>query len=167
MATVGAMTKTILLAGAATMAVLGITAGAVLRPGFADAQEPFAGSWDVFDVVQAPWVEADYNGPIDEQIAKGRITFMPKAVQAPGFLNCDKARFEITSVPPEFLFQGNLSDPAKQAADLGHDGGEIRNLAMTCDAADADVYMDFSLLSDDLLVFALDNMIYRLQRVTE
>ncbi|TDQ84308.1 hypothetical protein A8950_0858 [Dongia mobilis] len=161
------MTRKLLLVGAVTLASLAGLAGTLLQIGPADAQEPFAGSWDVVDVVQAPWVEADYKGPVNAEIAQGRITFMAQAVQAPGFLNCDKARFEVAEVPAAFLFQGNLSDPARQAADLGHDGGDILNLAMTCQSGDADVYMDFSLLADDLLVFALDNMIYRLRRVAE
>jgi hypothetical protein len=161
------MTRKLLLTGAVMLASLAVATGALLQIGSADAQEPFAGSWDVVDVVQAPWVEADYKGPIDAEIARGRITFMAQAVQAPGFLNCDKARFEVARVPVEFLFQGNLSDPVRQAAGLGHDGRDILNLAMSCQSGDADVYMDFSLLADDLLVFALDNMIYRLRRVAE
>ena len=73
------MTKKLLLIGAVALAVLGVAAGTILRPGPADAQEPFAGSWDVVDVVQAPWVEADYKGLINDEIAKGRITFMATA----------------------------------------------------------------------------------------
>lgn len=159
------MSKKQLIIAAAVLAVLGLAASLMLRPGLADAAAPFAGSWDVIDVQPAPWVEADYKGPVNEEIAKGRITFMGNSVQAPGFLNCDKAKFELSTVPPEYLFQGGLSDPQKQAAALGHKGGEIQNLAMSCDRSDADVYMDFSLIDADLMVFALDNMIYRLTRV--
>jgi hypothetical protein len=162
-----AMTKNQWILSAAVLAVLGLTVGLMLRPGLADAPAPFAGSWDVVDVQPAPWVEADYKGPINEEIAKGRITFMGNSVQAPGFLNCDKAKFEITTVPPVYLFQGGLSDPANQAAALGHKGDEIQNLAMSCIRDDADISMDFSLIDDDLIVFALDNMIYRLNRVAE
>lgn len=161
------MTKKFLLLGAAALAILGVAAGSLLRPGLADAEEPFAGSWDVVDVQPAPWVEGGAQAPIHEEIAKGRITFMANSVQAPGFLNCDKARFEITKVPPEFLFQGGLTDPATQAAALGYQGGEIENLAMTCESGNADISMDFSLIEDGVIVFALDNMIYRMQRVTE
>ncbi|WP_374368003.1 hypothetical protein [Dongia sp.] len=161
------MTKRFLLLGAATLAIAGIAAGMLLRPGLADAEEPFAGSWDVVDVQPAPWVEGGAQAPIHEEIAKGRITFMANSVQAPGFLNCDKAHFEITKVPPEFLFQGGLTDPTTQAAAMGYKGGEIENLAMTCESGDADISMDFSLIEDGVIVFALDNMIYRMQRVTE
>lgn len=159
------MTKKQLIVAVAVLAVLGLTASIMLRPGLADAPAPFAGSWDVMDVQAAPWVEASYNPPVNDEIAKGRITFMGNSVQAPDFLNCDKARFEITTVPPEYLFQGGLTDPATQARALGYKGGDIQNLAMSCIRTDADISMDFSMIDDGLMVFALDNMIYRLKRV--
>lgn len=161
------MTKRMLLLGALAVASLGVAAATLLRPGLADGPEPFAGSWDVVDVQPAPWVEAGQQFPVNEEIAKGRITFMAKSVQAPGFLNCDNAKFELTTVPPEFLFQGGLSDSATQAAALGYTGGEIRNLAMSCVSGDADVSMDFSMIAEDVIVFALDNSIYRMGRAAE
>lgn len=159
------MTKKFLLLGAVAVAVLAAAAGTLLRPGLADAETPFVGSWDVTHVDKAPWVEGDYQPMVDEAIAKGRITFMDRSVQAPGFLNCDKASFEVTEVPPEFLFQGNLTDPAAQARELGFKGGKIHNLAMSCAQDNADVSMDFSLIAEDHIVFALNNMIYHLERV--
>ncbi|MBL8711132.1 MAG: hypothetical protein JNL25_18200 [Rhodospirillaceae bacterium] len=159
------MTKKQFFLAAAILAILGAGGGALLRPGLADAQAPFAGSWDVFDVQPAPWLAGDYQPYIHDDIAKGRITFMASSVQAPGLLDCDKAAFEVATVPPEFLFQGGLNDPARQAAALGHNGADIRNLAMTCANGNADISMDFSLIDDDLIVFALDNMIYRMRRV--
>lgn len=159
------MTKKFLLLGAAVAVALAVAAGTFLRPGRADAETPFVGSWDVTHVDKAPWVEGDYQPMVHEDIAKGRITFMNQSVQAPGFLNCDKAKFEVTEVPPEFLFQGNLTDPANQAKELGYKGGKIHNLAMSCPQDNADVGMDFSLIEEDHIVFALDNMIYHLERV--
>lgn len=161
------MTKKMLLLGLVSAGCLAIAAGTLLRPGLADGPEPFAGSWDVVDVQPAPWVEAGQQVPVNEEIAKGRITFMAKSVQAPGFLNCDNAAFELTTVPPEFLFQGGLSDPATQAAALGYQGGEIRNLAMSCISGNADISMDFSMIADGVIVFALDNSIYRMEPAAE
>lgn len=160
------MTKKFLVLGAVVAVVLAVAAGTQLRPGRADAESAFVGSWDVTNVEKAPWVEGDYQPMVHEDIAKGRITFMEHSVQAPGFLNCDKADFEVTKVPPEFLFQGGLTEPLKQAADLGFKGGEIQNLAMSCIRDDADISMDFSMIDADHIVFALDNMIYHLARVT-
>jgi hypothetical protein len=131
------------------------------------AQEAFAGSWDVVSVQPAPWVDANSaDKPIlNEEVARGRITFMADSVQGPAFLNCDKAKYEIAKVPPEYLFEGGLTDPVRQAKDLGFKGGDILQLSMGCVSGDADIGMDFDLIAEDIAVFALDNMIYRMQRV--
>lgn len=149
------------LAGtAASIGILGRTSPAV-------AQEAFAGSWDMVDVQPAPWVGVNSTDKpyLNEEIARGRITFMADSVQGPGFLNCDKVQYEITKVPPEYLFQGGLTDPARQAAELGFKGGEILQLSMGCIAGDADIAMDFDMIDEDFAVFALDNMIYKMKRV--
>ncbi|WP_374652571.1 hypothetical protein [Dongia sp.] len=131
------------------------------------AQEAFAGSWDVVDVQPAPWVDANSaNKPyVNEEVARGRITFMADSVQGPALLNCDRAKYEIAKVPPEYLFQGGLSDPTRQAKELGFKGGEIVQMSMSCISGDADIGMDFDLLDEDVAVFALDNMVYRMRRV--
>lgn len=147
------------------MAVAAAGTGAILKAGPAKAQEAFAGSWDVVDVQPAPWVN-DIDKPlVNEEVAKGRITFMADSVQGPGFLNCDKVQYEISKVPPEYLFQGGLTDPKRQAAELGFKGGEILQLSMGCIADDADISMDFDIIDEDVAVFALDNMIYKMKRV--
>lgn len=139
--------------------------GAILKAGPAEAQEAFAGSWDVVDVQPAPWVNGTDKPFINEEIAKGRITFMADSVQGPAFLNCDKAQYEVSKVPPEYLFQGGLTDPVRQAADLGFKGGDILQLSMGCIADDADISMDFDIIDANVAVFALDNMIYTMKRV--
>jgi hypothetical protein len=133
----------------------------------AAAQEAFTGSWDVVAVQPAPWVDASSTDkPVpNEEIARGRITFMADSVQGPAFLNCDKAKYEIAKVPPEYLFEGGLTDPVRQAKELGFNDGDILQLSMGCISGDADIGMDFDLIADDIAVFALDNMIYKMQRV--
>lgn len=160
--------KRVHLAIAATcIAVAAIGSVAIWQTQPAVAQEAFAGSWDVVDVQSAPWVNANSGDKpyLNEEIARGRITFMADSVQGPAFLNCDKAKYEIAKVPPEYLFQGGLADPARQAKDLGFTGGDILQLSMSCVSGDADISMDFDLIDEDIAVFALDNMIYKMQRV--
>lgn len=161
------MTRIHIAIAALSVAAAAAGIGAVVKAGPAEAQEAFAGSWDVVDVVPAPWVDpnAAEKPYLNEEIAQGRITFMADSVQGPGFLNCDKAQYEVTKVPPEYLFQGGLTDPARQAADLGFKGGEILQLSMGCIAGDADISMDFDMIDQDMAVFALDNMIYKMTRV--
>jgi hypothetical protein len=149
------------------MAVVAAGIGLIVKAGPASAQDAFAGSWDVVDVQPAPWVDAaSGNQPmLNEEVARGRITFMADSVQGPGFLNCDKAHFEIAKVPPEYLFQGGLTEPVRQAKELGFQGGEILQLSMSCMSGDADIGMDFDLVDANIAVFALDNMIYKMERV--
>lgn len=147
------------------VAAVGTIAVWQMRP--AQAQEAFAGTWDVVDVRPAPWVGTNSSDKpyLNEAIARGRITFMADSVQGPDFLNCDKAQYDIAKVPPEYLFQGGLTDPANQARELGFKGGEILQMSMSCIAGDADIGMDFDLIDEDVAVFALDNMIYKMHRV--
>jgi hypothetical protein len=161
------MTRVQIAVAVLGMAVVAAGIGLIVKAGPASAQDAFAGSWDVVDVQPAPWVDAaSGNQPmLNEEVARGRITFMADSVQGPGFLNCDKAHFEIAKVPPEYLFQGGLTEPVRQAKELGFQGGEILQLSMSCMSGDADIGMDFDLVDADSAVFALDNMIYKMQRV--
>ncbi|MBK8160602.1 MAG: hypothetical protein IPK59_18150 [Rhodospirillaceae bacterium] len=161
------MTRIQLVIATLGLAIAATGIGFILKAGPASAQEALAGSWDVFNVHAAPWVDANSdNKPyLNEEIARGRITFMADSVQGPGFLNCDKAHFEVMKVPPEYLFQGGLTDPARQAKELGFAEGDILQLSMSCISDVADISMDFDLIDQDTAVFALDNMIYRMKRV--
>ena len=161
------MTRVKIAIAALGLAVAASGIGFILKAGPASAQEIFAGSWDVFNVHAAPWLDANVDSKpyLNEEIARGRITFMADSVQGPGFLNCDKAHFEVMKVPPEYLFQGGLTDAARQAKDLGFAEGEIVQLSMSCISDDADISMAFELIDQDTAVFALDNMIYRMKRV--
>ena len=161
------MNRVHLAIAATCFAVAGVATIAAWQSRPAVAQEAFAGSWDVVSVQPAPWVDANSaDKPIlNEEVARGRITFMADSVQGPSFLNCDKAKYEIAKVPPEYLFEGGLIDPVRQAKELGFAGGEILQLSMGCISGDADIGMDFDLISEDTAVFALDNMIYTMKRV--
>lgn len=161
------MNRVHLAIAASCVAVAAVATIAAWQTRPAVAQEAFAGSWDVVNVQPAPWTQGSSTDKpyINEEIARGRITFMPDSVQGPDFLNCDKAKYEIAKVPPEYLFQGGLTDPAPQAKELGFTGGEILQLGMSCISGDADISMDFDLVSEDTAVFALDNMIYTMKRV--
>lgn len=161
------MNRVHLAIAATCFAVAAVATVAAWQTRPAVAQEAFAGSWDVVNVQPAPWTQGSATDKphVNEEVARGRITFMPDSVQGPAFLNCDKAKYEIAKVPPEYLFEGGLTDPVRQAKELGFTGGEILQLSMGCISGDADIGMDFDLISEDTAVFALDNMIYTMKRV--
>ena len=148
-----------------TVAISATVAFLHTRP--AAAQEAFAGSWDVINAQPAPWVgeSSDSKPYLNEEIVRGRITFMADSVQGPAFLNCDEANYQLLKVPPAGLFQGALTDPQNQAKELGFKEGEITQLRMQCASGNADIEMDFDLVSEDTAVFAVDNIIYTMRRV--
>ena len=63
--------------------------------------------------------------------------------------------YEITRAPPEGLFQGGLTEPARQAAALGFVGRRIRTLETGCEG-----WFEYHFLDARTAMFALDNMVY-------
>ena len=145
----------------AVTALLALLSG--VRP--AAAQEMFTGTWAVVEAQPAPWVDTPGSAPpVNEAMRQGRITLAADRVDGPPPLGCAQPRYEIVRAGPDYLFQGGLSDPAKQAAALGFGAGEIVHLSLACVRDDADIGMDFSLVDEDTALFALDNIIYRMVR---
>lgn len=93
-------------------------------------------------------------------------------MEGPGiFENCNDPTYKIVDgLPREYLFQGAFmnpditsdTDPVSLAKELGHDGGKIIRLEMNC--GNKDTSMDFDMLTDDLIIFILDNVIYTMTR---
>ncbi|HUL07305.1 MAG TPA: hypothetical protein VLV76_13300 [Candidatus Acidoferrum sp.] len=132
----------------------------------AAAQDVFAGSWQVTDAQPAPWVDGSaQNQPdIEDAIRHGRFTFTKNSVDGPAPFNCKKVQYTLSEVGPDYLFEGGLTDPAKQAAALGFKSDKIVSLNMGCVSNDADIEMDFDLIDHDTAVFALNNVIYKMVR---
>lgn len=136
-----------------------------VRP--AAAQDAFAGSWAVTDAQPAPWVDgsAQTQPDIDPAIRQGRFTFRKDSVEGPSPFDCKQVQYSVQEVGPEYLFEGGLTDPAKQAAALGFTSQKIVSLSMGCVSNDADIEMDFDLIDHDTAVFALNNVIYKMVRL--
>jgi hypothetical protein len=132
----------------------------------AAAQDIFAGSWQVTDARPAPWVDGSaQNQPdIDDAIRHGTFTFRKDSVDGPAPFGCKKVQYTLSEVGPDYLFEGGLTDPTKQAADLGFKSDKIVSLNMGCISGDADIEMDFDLIDHDTAVFALNNVIYKMVR---
>jgi hypothetical protein len=130
------------------------------------AQDVFAGTWVVSDAQPAPWVDgsAGTQPAINEAVSHGRFTFKKDSVEGPPPFNCQQVQYEVHEVGPEYLFEGGLTDPAKQAAALGFTSDKIVRLSMGCVSNDADIGMDFDLIDQDTALFALDNVIYKMVR---
>jgi hypothetical protein len=121
----------------------------------------YLGTWRIAGSQSAPWVEpGETFGRSDIDKLDGRmVTFTKRSIAAPAPLACTGPRYALKEVPPEGLFQGNLSDPASQAKALGY-GPTVRTLETGCEGL-----IEFHFIDRDHALFALNNRLYRLERV--
>jgi hypothetical protein len=82
----------------------------------------------------------------------------------PELTTCAAPKFTTISTDPRGLFQGSLTDPEKQAAELGFKPENILVLSFSCDENQRDVSLDFAMADDNTILLGLDNMIYTLMR---
>lgn len=120
---------------------------------------PVAGAWRVVRGVTAPW----QSGAMPRPMVGRHVVFGSATVRSGTVLDCAQAQYEVRNLPPEGLFQGGLAPDraAEQAATLGLLGPEIATVLLTCDAG----VFDFHLGPGGKALFALDNVIYTLDRV--
>ena len=153
--------------GYATMKSIGIMVGAAvigigLFAGPAQAaDQSYLGVWTVRASQRAPWAAADEK-PVESDLKAlmhKQIVFRADRIAAPQPLNCKKPNYEIKSYAADMLFQGSLTEPAKQAAAIGFQGATIVTLETGCEGA-----IDFHFLDQNTAMFALNNRLYRLER---
>src|SRR5581483_10852839 len=129
---------------------------------------PFLGRWNVVSADPAPWVDphdASTTPDFDKKLAHMTITFAKTAIEAPPPFGCKKAVYTLNTTEPEGLFEGGLKNPEADAAKLGFKDKKITSLNEGCASAAADFERDFAMMDPDTLVFALNNVVYRLKRM--
>jgi hypothetical protein len=121
----------------------------------------FLGAWRVTGSQLAPWYKrGDALSASDVRHLTGaRVVFSAHAITAPVPLACKGPHYEVKEVPPDFLFQGTLTDPAAQAKALGYKP-TIVTLETGCEGL-----IDYHFLDPDTALFALNNRLYRIERV--
>lgn len=120
---------------------------------------PLMGGWRLAEARPAPWSNPPAPGTL-----KGRsVLFGAAAVRSAGsVLDCGKADYAEALVPPEGLFMGaGLGAP--QAAALGFAPGLTPSVTLTCDSGVFTFHRD----SGGRWLFALDNVIYALERAVD
>jgi hypothetical protein len=134
----------------------------------AAAQERYAGRWTIMRGEPAPWAGSE--GAVDPAEVKrlvGRhITFEAKRIRAPAPLACADPHYVLKDVPAEGLFQGSLAEQGDHRVDadtlatrIGFAERPIATLDTGCAGP-----LEFHANGGDELLFALDNVIYRLHR---
>lgn len=145
---------------ASTILLASIAFGVAASPSQA-ADESFLGAWTVSKSQAAPWTDAAEK-PVasDLKALMGMtVTFRPDRIVAPKPLGCRGPHYETKPYAPDMLFQGALTDPARQAPTLGFAGGSIPTLETGCEGA-----IDFHFVDQGKAMFALNNRIYVLTR---
>ena len=126
------------------------------------SEASYMATWTITSSTVAPWKsqheEAVQSG-IKALLGK-TVTFQPKRIVAPRPLACAQPNYEMKLYAADMLFQGGLTDPAKQAAALGFQGAAIQTLETGCEGA-----IDFHFVSPLKAEFALNNRIYILERL--
>lgn len=135
------------------------------QPDIARAGNPFFGSWKTATAQVAPWWDQQGQAPqINPEFENTVIEFEAGKSSGPKLLTCDKAEYAVSLVSVHVLFEGNLPNPAADAASLGLPPSDIDQLNLTCNSGAADVSLDFPMTDDDTILLGLDNMIYTLKR---
>jgi hypothetical protein len=123
-----------------------------------DAAQALQGDWRIVRGVPAPWAP---DAPLDADVIGRQLTFGANDVLGPGVLACGGASYETTLVTAEGVFQGALPAPAHEhAAALGLVDMPVLGLRVNCDSG----VFDFHQVDDDGLLFALDNVVWTLDR---
>lgn len=128
------------------------------------ADKPFMGSWTIERADPAPWVDAGF---VPDETATAvyigqTVKFTPEQIEAPGLLACTNPSYTFVDVPAAGLFQGGLGDTAETAVARANTLGFGANVATIKTACEHDIA--FHLRDADHAAFALDNMIYWLNR---
>ena len=125
------------------------------------ADQSFMGAWTVAASQAAPWAEAGEK-PVASDLKAlmgATVRFKPDRIVGPKPLGCRRPHYEMKSYAADMLFQGTLTDPAKQAPSLGFARSTIPTLETGCEGA-----IDFHFVDPDKAMFGLNNRIYVLTR---
>ncbi|MGF7151993.1 E3 ubiquitin-protein ligase DOA10 [Sphingomonas zeicaulis] len=127
----------------------------------ASAAEVAPGRWKIQDSQVAPWATSTEEARAsDEMMLDGRsIDFRSNQISAPEPLNCERPAYRIANVPPDYLFQGSLRQPAADARSLGFRTAKIPTLKTGCEGL-----IDFHFIDDGTAMFALNNRLYTIVR---
>lgn len=126
---------------------------------------PFFGTWSLSAAKIAPWWDGKGGEPEADPAFASNVVIGANKSGGPALLNCDKPSYAVNIVSPRGLFEGNLSDPGKDATELGFASSEISTMTFTCVSGTADVSLNFAMIDDDTIMLGLDNVLYTLKRV--
>ena len=129
----------------------------------ARAAEPtFYGTWLITEAHVAPWAKAGESAFSEEEqrrLVGSKVIYRKTRIEAPSPLGCAKPHYRMLEYPPDFLFQGTLTEPAAQAEALGFRRPMTPTLETGCEG-----WIDFHFVDPATALFGLNNMIYTLRK---
>jgi len=125
------------------------------------AQPDIYGTWLITEARAAPWAKAESAFDTAEQrrLIGSKLIYGKMRITGPRPLACNRPRYRFLEAPPDYLFQGGLTDPAAQAVALGFRLHTITTLETGCEG-----WIDFHFVDARTALFGLNNMIYTLRK---
>lgn len=124
---------------------------------------PLFGEWEMTAARIAPWWDGKGDEPAPNP-AMAHISFSAAKSTGSPLVACDKPHYAVNLVPQRGLFEGNLPEPAKDAAAIGFKDSSVSVISFSCEANDRDVSLDFPMIDDDSIALGLDNVVYTYKR---
>jgi len=126
----------------------------------AHAQEAFLGPWLISKAEPAPWAEKGASSDAQAKTLLGKpVSILQDRIDGPKPLGCRKLKYKVTDYTPDMLFQGGLTAPDKQAAQLGFKDKAITTLETGCEAE-----IDFHMVDFMTVLFGLNDRVYTMTR---
>lgn len=126
-------------------------------------RNPFFGTWELTAARVAPWWDKQGEEPAPDP-AFTKFTLAADKSSGPPIVTCSKPAYSTNIVPPRSLFEGNLPDPAKDAAAFGITTLDVTTLTYSCEDNAASVSLDFPMVDDETILLGLDNVVYTFRR---
>lgn len=122
-------------------------------------RNPLFGSWELIAARVAPWWDGKGAEPAPDP-ALSKITFTADKASGAPITTCAKPTYAANIVPERNLFEGNLPEPAKDAAALGFKDTSVTVLSFSCSDDARDVSLDFPMIDEQTIMLGLDNVLY-------
>lgn len=126
----------------------------------------FIGTWKLTGSIPGPWVVTGFTPEPNPDIASAPLVLAETSSSGPAILTCAETKYEVTKLPVEGLFEGNLTDIENDARSIGvePDAKNIPTLMEGCVSTTADLELNYHLIDENTLLLGLDNTIYQFAR---
>jgi hypothetical protein len=126
------------------------------------AEPDFLGTWLITRAQVAPWArpgQAAFDTAEQHRLIGRKVVYAKTRITGPAPLGCVKPHYRQFDALPDYLFQGGLTEPVRQAQALGFRLRTIPTLETGCEGD-----IDFHFIDSRTALFGLNNLIYTLRK---